>query len=73
MYVGDVDRRNKFLSFSEVILNKTVDSNLNAMEAIRKEEAVQAILVAETFNKNFLPFCNDGSVVCLHYAHLLKQ
>lgn len=33
------------------------------MDNLRKEDTIQAVLIADTYNENFQPFSADGSPV----------
>lgn len=35
------------------------------MESLRKEEIIQAVLIADTYNENFQPFGAEGSPVSM--------
>lgn len=37
------------------------------MESIRKDETVQAVLIADTYDKNFQPFVNSENTVSRHF------
>lgn len=36
------------------------------MQSMQKEDTIQAILIADTFEKHFQPFCNDENVVSVY-------